>query len=308
MKQFFSLTWRAMACEICVQLETDADGSAILSQLPAQVEALEQSLSRFRPTSELVRFNQQAGHWVEVSETLYRNISAARHAACITDGAFNPLTLPALLANGYDRTFADLEPSRMGEAAPAPDWRRIELRPATREVRISSGSAMDLGGIAKGWAAQKLADELARHGACLVNMGGDLVARGAPQGTPGWEVGIADPFGDAPAAMFWLRDASLMTSGIDFRRWVSSDGTAHHHIIDPRTGRSAETDVVIASVHHADAITAEAYTKAVILAGAAEGLRWVQSQWDAAALVIDRNGAVLATPEFSSFVFERIES
>jgi FAD:protein FMN transferase len=308
MSALYHLTWHAMGCEVSVQLETDADDGTILSQLPTQVEAFEACLSRFRPTSELVRFNQRAGDWVEVSETLYQNISAARHAACITDGAFNPLVLPALQATGYDRDFADIGSVDTKPSVATAEWQRIELRRSSGEVRIPERASIDLGGVAKGWTAQRIADDLAPYGACLVNLGGDLVARGAPRGLPGWEVAIANPLGNAPVATLWLRDAALMTSGVDYRRWASTDGAIHHHIIDPHTGASAQTDVMIASVHHADAITAEAYTKAVILAGAARGLLWIQSQWDAAALVIDCAGAVMATPEFLSFVTERLES
>ncbi len=299
MKRLFHLTWRAMGCEVSAQLETEGDGHAILSAVPAHVESLEARLSRFRPQSELMLFNACAGTWVTVSEVLFANLSAAKHAARLTDGVFNPLVLPALIANGYDRTFAALSAPEATSPIPAADWHGIELRPHTHEVRIPSGSAVDLGGIAKGWAAERVAADLAAHGACLVNFGGDLVARAAPQDLPGWEVAIADPFETTPLGSLWLRDASLVTSGVDFRRWTAKDGTAHHHIIDPRTGRSAETDVLTATVHHPSAVTAEAYAKAVLLRGAENGLHWLDTRWDTSGLVVRQDGAVLATTLFS---------
>lgn len=300
MKRVFHVAWRAMGCQVSVQLETEGDGQAIVSAVPGQVESLETRLSRFRPHSELSQFNARAGGWVTVSEVLFANLSAAKHAARLTDGAFNPLVLPALIAHGYDRTFADLSAPETSSPIPAADWHAIELRPHTHEVRIPSGSAVDLGGIAKGWAAQRIADDLAAHGACLVNFGGDLVARGAPHDQPGWQVSTADPFGAAPLGSLWLRDASLVTSGVDFRRWTAKDGTAHHHIIDPRTGRCAETDVLTVTVHHPSAVTAEAYAKAVLLRGAENGLHWLDTRWDASGLVVRQDGAVLATDLFSS--------
>ncbi len=305
MKRLFHIAWRAMGCEVSAQLETESDGYVILSSIPAQVESIEARLSRFRPDSELMRFNVRAGEWVMVSDTLFANLSAAKHAARLTDGGFNPLVLPALIANGYDRTFAELTQPSSTQTIPAADWREIELRPQTREVRIPSGSAVDLGGSAKGWTAERVADALVVHGACLVNFGGDLVARGAPQDQLGWQVNIADPLGDAPLGSVWLRDASLVTSGVDFRRWITQDGTPRHHIIDPRTGRSATTDVLTVTVHHPHAVTAEAYAKTVLLRGADDGLNWLQSRWDAAGLVIRQDGSVIASPQFSPYLEQR---
>ncbi|MFN8528889.1 MAG: FAD:protein FMN transferase [Anaerolineae bacterium] len=300
MSRLFHIEWRAMGCAVSVQIETERDGQAILSAIPGQVESLEARLSRFRPESELMRLNARAGQWVNVSDVLFTNLSAAKHAARLTEGAFNPLVLPALIANGYDRTFQAVSMPETKPSIPAAAWHGIELRPQTREVRIPPNSAVDLGGSAKGWTAEHIADDLAAHGACLVNFGGDLVARGAPQDQPGWEVSVADPVENAPIGSVWLRDASLVTSGVDFRRWVTQDGTSHHHIIDPRTGRSADTDVMTATVYHENAVTAEAYAKTVLLRGAENGLNWLQSQWGASGLVVRHNGTVLATPQFSS--------
>lgn len=307
MKRLFHLAWRAMGCQVSVQLETDGDGHTILSAVPAEVERLEAGLSRFRPESELMRLNERAGEWVTVGEVLFANLSAAKHAARLTDGTFNPLVLPALIANGYDRSFDMLSAPVARMPVAVPDWHGLELRPQNHAARIPSGSAVDLGGIAKGWAAERIANDLAVYGACLVNFGGDLVARGAPQALPGWEVAIADPGEMMPLGSLWLRNASLVTSGVDFRRWTAQDGSSHHHIIDPQTGRSADTDVLAVTVRHSSAVTAEAYSKSVLLRGANDGLIWLQSRWDAAGLVVRQDGAVLATPQFSALLLPQVD-
>lgn len=305
MNQLFFTAWRAMGCEVSIQLETECDGQALLSSLPAQVEAIEALLSRFRSDSELMQLNAQAGHWVTVSAMLFDNIRTAKHAARLTDGRFNPLVLPSLIALGYDRSFAEIGHPVAAPPRPAADWNGIELHLPTHEVRLPANSALDLGGIAKGWTAAHLADGLALYGACLVNFGGDLVARGAPQNLPGWEVGVADPFNTLPLATLWLRDASLMTSGTDFRHWTTSDGVQQHHIVDPRTGQAAETDLLSVTIYHPHAPTAEAYTKAVFLLGAEAGLKWLQAQWHAAGLVVRHDGSVLTTPKFANLTHER---
>ncbi len=302
MKQLFYLPFRAMGCAITVQLETEEDGHALLSAIPAQVETVEARLSRFRPDSELMRLNAHAGQWVTVSAVLFDNIHAAKHAARMTEGDFNPLVLPSLIANGYDRSFTDLQVPISSAPVPAGDWRALALRPSKRQVLIPPGSALDLGGIAKGWMAARLADELAAYGACLVNIGGDLAVRGAPQATSGWQIDIEDPHDGSVVVSLQVHSGSIVTSGTDYRRWTTADGASQHHIINPHTGRAVETDVFSVTVHHPHAPTAEAYAKAVLLRGAEAGLLWLQSQWHTAGLVVLHNGAVFATPNFSALI------
>lgn len=296
----YAVEFRAMGCQAHIQLETVADGSTILAGIPARVEAIEARLTRFRPTSELMQFNAKAGQWQSVSDVLYENIRTAKHAARLTDGLYNPLVLPALLANGYTQSFEKLATPTANTPPAVMDWQKIEIRTATHEVRIPAGSALDLGGIAKGWTARTIANELSLYGACLVNLGGDLVAQGAPSGHVGWPITIHDPFNSDSQLSFSLCDASIATSGIDYRRWQTADGQTRHHIIHPRTGQPAQTDVVAVSVLHPDAPTAEAYAKTVILRGAENGLEWLQGQWHAAGLLFRADGAIMATSRFTN--------
>ena len=297
MNQRFYFTFRAMGCAVEAALETEADGAALLAALPAQVEAIEAQLSRFRPDSELSRLNNQSGEWVQVSDVLFHNIALAKHAARITDGLYNPLVLPALVANGYDRSFENLTSSA---ALPTTqntvgDWQQIKLRPKTVEVLLPTGSAIDLGGIAKGWTAALIADQLAQFGACLISIGGDIAVRGAPSGQSGWSIKVANPNTDQPVCEVMLSNTSIVTSGVDYRRWQMTDGQMHHHIIDPRTGQSAATDVRTVTIIHPHAPTAEAYSKAVLLLGSQAGLDWLNQQWDASGMVVSENGTVYAT-------------
>jgi thiamine biosynthesis lipoprotein len=294
-----------MGCQVNVQMETEADGGAILRQVPFAVEAIEARLSRFRPDSELMQLNRRAGEWFGASEVLFENVQAAKHAARLTDSLFNPLVLPAMLANGYDRSFEQINMAHPAENIPAADWRSIELRLPTREIRIPANSALDLGGIAKGWTAARLADDLAKIGSCLVNMGGDMAVRGAPDGLPGWQIEVSDPFTDTSLVSLYLTNTTIVTSGVDFRRWSAPEGRTQHHIVDPQTGRSVETDVLIATVVHPHAPTAEAYAKAIILRGAEAGLNWLNQQWYAAGLVIQHDGKVLTTSNFAQLLNER---
>lgn len=294
-----------MGCQVSIQLEAHATDGQILQVMPARFADIEAKLSRFKSDSELMRLNAQAGQWVAVSNVLFENIRAARHNALLTDGLYNPLILPAMFANGYDRSFEQLDAVNTSPAQPAPDWQEIRLRAETCEVLIPAHSALDLGGIAKGWTARKIADELAQYGACLVNIGGDMVARGASEGYAGWLIEIEDPFTGECFQRIYLQDQSIATSGTDFRQWTDAQGQHYHHIIDPRTGQPVTSDVLSATVLHREATTAEAYAKALILKGAQDGLHWLNQQWSGAGLVFKHDGTAIVTTPFTYLSEER---
>jgi len=122
-------------------------------------------------------------------------------------------------------------------------------------IQLEPGTQLDLGGIGKGYAVDRVAAELALTGSCLVNAGGDLAVRGGA-----WPVGIAD------GLTVELTRGAIATSGRDRRNW-RRDGEAQHHLIDPSTGRPAETDLLRVTVVAASAVEAEVLAKIAFLGG-----------------------------------------
>jgi len=308
MIQTYTISFRAMGSAFNVWLETAADGVTVLQKVPSWVEAIEEALSRFRPASELSRLNARSGKWVSVSDTLLQAVIHACRAADLTGGLCNPLLLPALLAAGYRENFADLERNQHAEpdihqSSPwTLDWRRVEVRPKQRAIRLPAGGQLDLGGTAKGWTAAQIARRLSTYGPCLVDAGGDLVARGKPHQEDGWQINVAEPAAtdpQPPLAMVRLANAAIATSGTDYRLW-RVNGKPQHHLIDPRTGQPVVTDVLSATVIHTDAVLAEAFAKALIVLGSQAGLEWLLRQPQKSALVVRRDGAILATSDFQS--------
>ena len=314
MIQSYEITFRAMGSQFNVWLETEADGETVLRQVPGWVEEIEARLTRFRPESELSRLNARSGKWVSVSDTLLQAVLAARHAAWLTDGLCNPLVLPAMVAVGYERSFAEMQREGLNDSravsAPVvvPDWHGIAIKPKHHLIRLPAGAQIDLGGTGKGWSAQHIADRLATYGPCLVDAGGDLVAHGKPQGSAGWRIEVAEPGQPddvPPVSSIFVSDAAVATSGIDYRRWMRG-GKPQHHLIDPRTGQPAVTDVLAATVIDTSATLAEAYAKALVILGSTAGLDWIMQQPQRAALVVRTDGAALATADFLSFVAEPV--
>ena len=183
-------------------------------------------------------------------------------------------------------------------------WQTVELDPAQHAVRLPPRVRLDFGGIAKGATAQQAVAFLRQWGPCLVDAGGDLVAGDAPTGWPGWLVAIANPAAtgepESDLAHLWLRNSALATSGIDYRRWQQGP-TPRHHLIDPRTGAPAATDLLTVSVLAADATVAEAWAKAALIVGAEAGETLLQERQMAAALV-DQQRRLTLTPALQPFV------
>jgi thiamine biosynthesis lipoprotein len=269
-------------------------------------EAAEARLSRFRPTSELSRLNARAGQRVEVSPLLWDVIVLARQTASQTGGLYDPSVLEALEAAGYDRPFQQIVDDAGASRAPAPtvgQWRAIQLDPATRSVQVPPGLRLDLAGVAKTWVAERAADLLARSGDCLVDAGGDLATRGAAPGQAGWPIGVADPCQpDRDLARLLLSQRGVATSGLDHRRW-RRNGRLVHHLIDPRVGEPARTDLLSATVVAADAIPANRHALVTMLLGSRVGLRYLRTQPEVDALLVRADGEILTTSGFGKHVY-----
>jgi thiamine biosynthesis lipoprotein len=226
-------------------------------------------LTRFSPDSELSRFNAAAGRWIDVSQELETLLRESIHAFETSRGLVNVAVLPAMAAAGYMRPLAEARPmvtASHGCVVPAlPDVLAVRNGAA----RLELGAGIDLGGIAKGWMADRLRDALGPN--ALANIGGDLSAGGVGPAGAGWPVGLA-------GVTVLLRDRGAATSSVRRRRW----GDDLHHLIDPRTGEPARTGLEEVSVIAANGLEAEVVAKTALLLGpevapvycAASALAW----------------------------------
>lgn len=231
----------------------------------AEVERLEALWSRFRPTSEVSRL-AAAGNWVEVSPETRGLLETALQLTRLTEGAF-------------DVTVG------------APPGGRLEADGSGR-FRLLNGARADLGGIAKGAAAQRVIEILRGAGAtsALVNFGQSSIgALGTPRGQGAWQVGIRRP-GQPPGR---ICGALRLTGG-----FVSTSGDYEetsaraNHILDPRTGRPADSGVRSATVVCADGARSEALSTALIVLGVAAGLGLQRAIGGFDAVLIDRDGGL----------------
>jgi FAD:protein FMN transferase len=285
---------------------TDADAlTDAWAVLELELDAIDRACSRFRDDSELARLNADAGRWSGVSDLLLLALETALGAAADTDGLVDPTIGRALRLAGYDRPLP-LVLARDGERfrasfAPVPGWRLVELDAPQRRVRIPKGIELDLGATAKALAADRAAaaaHELTGTGV-LVSLGGDVSVAG-PTPEAGWPVRVADDHAaplDEGGPVFGVAAGGLATSGTTVRRWKAGTVTLHH-IIDPRTGRPADTPWRTVTVAAGGCVAANvASTAAVVLGDGAPA--WLVARGLPARLVAADGSvrAVAAWPE-----------
>jgi thiamine biosynthesis lipoprotein len=239
-------------------------GAGTLAEAEAWIHQMHDRFTRFSASSELSRFNDAAGEWVPVSADLAALLRESLRAYAVSDGLVHAATLPALLAAGYTRDFSlGATPTAKAPPPPAPLPELLQVRDDS--ARLAPGAAIDLGGIAKGWFADRLAERLGAN--VLVNLCGDLYARGAGETGEGWPVGFGDK-------TLLLKDLAAATSGVTKRMW----GPGLHHLIDPRTSRPAVTDLQEVSALASTATDAEIYAKVALLLGSTAAPRWLEGR------------------------------
>ena len=278
--------WKAIGTTIRVVVTDASELDAARSMLTDDLAALDLACSRFRPDSELVRLEDRAGEPTTVSALLAGAVRAALRGAQLTDGLVDPTVGRAMEDMGYDRDFASV-PAQDGAlrvtVSHVPQWRQVPLDEATNQLTVPAGVRLDLGATAKAWAADHSAEGIARVLGCsvLVSLGGDIAVAGeAPSG--GWPIRVQDVTGDplapseGPSDVITIREGGLATSSTSARRWRRG-GDLMHHILDPRTGRPADSDWRTVSVAAGSALDANIASTAAIIRGRS-AIGWLSRQ------------------------------
>ena len=274
--------------------DDEAQGEAAVDAVIAEMHRIDAAMSPHRPTSELSRINAEAGRRaVPLSEEMAALLQRALSFSALSDGAFD-LTYAAV-GQLYDYRAGRRPDDAAREAAcRAVGWRHLHLDPVARTVRFGRpGMSIDLGGFAKGHAVDNGIALLRRHGIAhgLVAAGGDSHVLGDRRGRP-WSVAVRDPRrAGGIVAVLPLVDCAVSTSG-DYERFFEDErGVRHHHLLDPRTGRSPDA-VRSVTVLAPDGLTSEALSKTVFVLGPAAGLALVDRCPGVDAVVVDARGAL----------------
>jgi thiamine biosynthesis lipoprotein len=226
-----------------------------------------------------------------VSDDLFRVLTAAQAIATASDGAFDVTVGPMSVLWRQARRRQQLPAAeRMAEARARVGYTKLVLDRSARTATLRDpGMQLDLGGIAKGYAADEAMRVLESNGIAraLVAAGGDIVASGPPPGERGWTVAIGTIAGAAPPPLALSRGA-VSTSG-DAEQFLEVDGTRYSHIFDPRTG-AAVTGRRSVTILARDGTSSDALATAVSVMGPVAGLALVDRTTGAAGLIVAETG------------------
>ena len=271
----------------------DADAAAGL--LEEELQALEALWSKTIPESDVSRLNR-AGELsrAEMDGRTAALLDRALELSAESGGCFDPVLgrLVSLwgIGAGEERVPAQEELDRALAQSGAG-----RLEADGDAFRLRDGAQVDLGGIAKGAAADALGaalDGMELTG-YLLSLGGNVLAGGEkPDGTP-WRIGISDPEGEsAYLGYLELEEGAVVTSG-DYERYFVRDGVRYHHILDPTAGAPARSGLRSVTVVSADATQADAMSTALFVMGAERGLAWCREQGLEAVFVTEAREVLL---------------
>ena len=296
-------TFRAMNSAIVMAADGRTDEVRFGFQTARDfIETCEKRFSRFLDTSELSQLNRSQGQWFLASPDLFELIKLSRQFYERTSGLFDPTILTDLKRVGYDRSMDELRQLNLisnndGRAKPGERLRErfyfgmVQMDDELSSIWLPEGLEIDLGGIAKGWIAEKAALLLARFStACTVSAGGDMVLVGTPDELDYWEIELEDPRNPAQAlTMLKLGPGAVATSSIVKRSWRQGE-KLRHHLIDPRTGDPAETDWLCVTAIADRAVAAEVFAKALLIAGSGQAMELFSRNQEISFIAVDRGG------------------
>jgi thiamine biosynthesis lipoprotein len=271
--------------------ETSEQANAGFRAAFARIAQLDETLSDYKPGSELNTITMRAVHSpVRVSKDLFTILAASQELSMETDGAFDvTVGLLTHLWRAARRQNRLPDQTELASALALTGYRKFQLNPAKETVEFDiAGMQLDAGGIAKGYAADEALAVLTSLGihSALVAASGDLAFSNAPPDEPGWRVGL-DSF-DSPGSPFTrilsLSNAAVSTSGPDEQN-VIIGGVRYSHIIDPATGLGLTRPITVTVVAQRG-IDADCFATAISVLGAARGLSFIAKQPTASALIL----------------------
>ena len=256
-----------------------------------RIEELNRIMSDYDPESELMRLCAKAGgDPVAVSEELFFVLSKAQEVAKLSDGAFDVTVGPVVRLWRLSRRTGKLpDPEKLAAARELVGYEKVTLDAKNRTVQLTKkGMLLDLGGIAKGYAADEAIAVLKKHSLtrALVAAGGDIAVSGPPPGEEGWKIEIEaadDEEGKARRTLI-MHDVGVSTSG-EKEQYVEIDGKRYSHIVDPKTGLGLIGRMSV-TVVAPNGIASDSMTKVVMILGPEKGLAIVEKSDGMSSLMV----------------------
>ena len=261
------------------------DHNLLADQVDSLLRDINQIMSTYIKDSELSQVNAApAGKWVEISKELYQVFQAALEVSRKSNGAFDITIGPLVNLWGFgpEHNNSDVpSDEQIAERQQRVGFEYIELRdlpPAIKKKR--ENIYIDLSAIAKGWGVDQVAEfiESENHFNYLVEIGGEIRARGVNAKNQAWRIGVSSPDAQFQVQkVIAVQDRAVATSG-DYRNYFERDGVRYSHTIDPRTGRPVTHRLVSVTVVFPECMWADAYATAIDVMGPEKGLELAEQE------------------------------
>ena len=265
-----------------------------------EAQRLEMLFSRFIPSSDIAMLNESAGDGaVKLNPETYEVLALGQEFSRNTDGYFDMTVGP--LVRLWNKGLTD--EASLFTAKSLTGYASLTLAHRGRMASLRlKGQSVDLGGIGKGYAADRMLAIFRRHRirSAFVDLGGNIATLGKKPNGELWNIAIRDPSQTGSIiGTLSVANASVVTSGDDQRAVSGVDGTLHSHIIDPRTGVPAQSELLSVTVISASSALADALATALFTAGMKEGLRLLKRFAGTQAVFIDQERSVFLTSDLS---------
>ncbi|MEG1482308.1 FAD:protein FMN transferase [Clostridium sp.] len=272
---------------------------------------LDKAFKRVIEIEDLVSINKEG---TEITEL---NNNAGIKGVKLSDDSFNivkkGLEYSKLSNGGYDLTIGPLvklwsiglpeakvpNKNEIIDAIKKIDYKNVNINEDTKEVFLTEkGMMIDLGSIAKGYAADEIVKLLKENGVkeAIVDLGGNIYALGLKEGDKEWKVGIQDPFTDRGNVVGSVKvsNKSVVTTGI-YERFIEKDGVKYHHILNPKDGYPYKTELAGVSIIADESVDADGLSTLVFTKGLDEGIKFIESLDGVDAVFITENRNVYTT-------------
>ncbi|MDR2151109.1 MAG: FAD:protein FMN transferase [Spirochaetaceae bacterium] len=288
---------------LCTVTLYEKGRSALYQRIFSRLREIEDTMSANRADTDVDRINQMAAIApVPVGEDLFTVIETALHYAQLSEGAFDPTVGPLVkLWNiGFDNARIP-ESGEIASVLPLINWRNVILDQQHKTVFLTApGMQLDLGGIAKGYAADEAVRIIRSLGIprAIVNLGGNVYTYGIKKDKSPWQVGIQDPLDNRDSSLGFMTifNQTLVTSGV-YERYFVQDEKQYHHILSTKTGYPAETGLLSVTVVADRSIDADALSTGIFALGYEHGLALLENLGNVQAIFVFKDGTIHGTPQ-----------
>lgn len=287
--------------EITLYNVKEDDANNILKKCGDILLNIDNTMGKTREYSEISKINEKAGEeYVEVSDETFSVIKKAIYFSNISDGVFDITIGPVVDLWGIGTDNARVPSSKeINEKLPLVNYKDISLDEKNKSVKLNKKNMeIDLGGIAKGYAADKIAEYLKEENveSAIINLGGNVYALGEKDKNTAFKVGIQDPTNERGNSIGSINvsNESVVTSGI-YERYIKKDGVIYHHMIDPSTGYPFDNNLSSVTIVSSSSIIGDGLSTTTFGLGLEKGMKLIESIDNTDAIFITKDKKVYTT-------------